>query len=427
MNALINLKDCKEFMVVTINNKDHQIKLAGTIDDPYFCGSDVCVVLGYVDIKKALQRCVDDKDDKKSLKELNNEVGAADAPTSILGKYHKILSFNDGRAVYVSEAGLYNLIMSSQAPFAKEFRKLVCKVILPSIRKYGSYTLEKEFKEKLALKDKTEQELKEQVQKAEIAAKKAESRALTLEALSVAHRERLKNQIFYIVTTKAIAKDGEFKIGGIEPKGISTKSAVQKRLASYNTGTSGVHPETRFYFVALFEVSNYRQVEARVKELLAPFRSKRHSNSENFNLHFNILKPLIDMIVENYNEEIDKLNEFVKAILDSHTTEYIEHVIPDAVDIDNIPGEYNVVVVKRKFGEQVNKKVKMSELSDEELKELLSHVVDGMVKNRTTVEIKRTEVEKVLDNNYVLKDHKNRIWGLMKGIIEKAGRKPKYN
>ncbi|MGL5962362.1 MAG: BRO-N domain-containing protein [Cetobacterium sp.] len=124
--------------------------------------------------------------------------------TSILGKYHKILSFNDGRSVYVSEAGLYNLIMSSQAPFAKEFRKLVCKVILPSIRKYGSYTLEKEFEEKLALKDKTEQELKEQVQKAEMAAKKAESRALTLEALSVAHRERLKNQIFYIVTTKAI-------------------------------------------------------------------------------------------------------------------------------------------------------------------------------------------------------------------------------
>jgi len=40
-----------------------------------------------------------------------------------------------------------------------------------------------------------------------------------------------------------------------------------------------------------------------------------------------------------------------------------------------------------------------SELSDDELKELLR--VDETVKNRTTVEIKRTEVEKVLDNNYV--------------------------
>ena len=63
MNALINLKDCKEwtlrvppvgYMVITLNNKDHQIKLAGTIDDPYFCGKDVCEILGYSNIQKAL-------------------------------------------------------------------------------------------------------------------------------------------------------------------------------------------------------------------------------------------------------------------------------------------------------------------------------------------------------------------------------------
>jgi prophage antirepressor-like protein len=145
MNALINLKDCKEFMVVTINNKDHQIKLAGTIDDPYFCGRDVCIVLGYKDLKDALQRHVDDSDDKKPLKELNIELGGAAPPNSMIGKYHKILSYHDGKAVYVSEAGLYNLIISSQAPFAKEFRKLVCKIILPSIRKHGSYHIEQQL------------------------------------------------------------------------------------------------------------------------------------------------------------------------------------------------------------------------------------------------------------------------------------------
>jgi prophage antirepressor-like protein len=59
MNALINLKDCKEYMVITLNNKDHQVKLAGTIDDPYFCGKDVCIVLGYTAIKISLQKFVD--------------------------------------------------------------------------------------------------------------------------------------------------------------------------------------------------------------------------------------------------------------------------------------------------------------------------------------------------------------------------------
>jgi len=39
------------------------IGLSGSIEDPYFCGTDVCVVLGYVDTRKALQRCIDDNDD----------------------------------------------------------------------------------------------------------------------------------------------------------------------------------------------------------------------------------------------------------------------------------------------------------------------------------------------------------------------------
>ena len=54
MDALINLKDCKEYMTITLNGQDHQVKLAGTVDTPYFCGKDVCEVLGYKDLKDAL-------------------------------------------------------------------------------------------------------------------------------------------------------------------------------------------------------------------------------------------------------------------------------------------------------------------------------------------------------------------------------------
>jgi prophage antirepressor-like protein len=107
------------------------------------CGN-VCIVLGYDVPKMALHRHVD-SDDKKSLKKLNDELVTADVTNSMLGKHHKIISYHDGKAVYVSEAGLYNLIMSSQAPFAKDFRKLVCTVILPSIRKYGSYHIEQQL------------------------------------------------------------------------------------------------------------------------------------------------------------------------------------------------------------------------------------------------------------------------------------------
>jgi very-short-patch-repair endonuclease len=95
MDALINLKDCKEYMTINLYGKEHQIKLAGTVDAPYFCGKDVCEVLGYEAPKFALQRYVDE-DDKQTLRILN-EVG---------GK----LSYNEGKAVYINKNGLRQLI-----------------------------------------------------------------------------------------------------------------------------------------------------------------------------------------------------------------------------------------------------------------------------------------------------------------------------
>lgn len=83
MNALINLKDCREYMTITINNKNHQIKLAGTIDDPYFCGKDVCTVLGYSNLKKAIQDNVKSKY-KTDLKMLSEKLGPGGGPTFLV-------------------------------------------------------------------------------------------------------------------------------------------------------------------------------------------------------------------------------------------------------------------------------------------------------------------------------------------------------
>jgi hypothetical protein len=40
----------------------------------------------------------------------------------MLGKYHQKLSYNDGKAVYVSEAGLYSLIFACKLPNAKPLK-----------------------------------------------------------------------------------------------------------------------------------------------------------------------------------------------------------------------------------------------------------------------------------------------------------------
>jgi prophage antirepressor-like protein len=108
---------------VRINNKDLQIRLQGTSDCPYFCGKDICTVLDYKDMKDSLQRYVD-HDNKKSLKNLNDEVNVYNPPTS-LGTYIPNLSHNDGRAVYINEKGLYNLLNSSRSPNKVQLRAFI--------------------------------------------------------------------------------------------------------------------------------------------------------------------------------------------------------------------------------------------------------------------------------------------------------------
>jgi prophage antirepressor-like protein len=60
----------------------------------------------------------------------------------------KIVSGGQSREMaFVSESGLYELIMRSRKPVAKPFQKWVTKEVLPSIRKTGSYTLSEPIEE----------------------------------------------------------------------------------------------------------------------------------------------------------------------------------------------------------------------------------------------------------------------------------------
>lgn len=49
-----------------------------------------------------------------------------------------------GEATFINESGLYSVVLRSEKPNAKQFRKWVTSEILPSIRKHGGYMLSKE-------------------------------------------------------------------------------------------------------------------------------------------------------------------------------------------------------------------------------------------------------------------------------------------
>jgi prophage antirepressor-like protein len=103
--------------------------------EPWFVAKDVCDILGHTNVTVALQMLDDDEKDfltrasnpKKSLGSLGGE-----------GREGGAQSLN-----IVSESGLYTLIMRSNKPIAKPFRRWVTHEVLPAIRKTGRYVMPK--------------------------------------------------------------------------------------------------------------------------------------------------------------------------------------------------------------------------------------------------------------------------------------------
>lgn len=111
MQSLINFQD--NYVTFDFETKPGQkIKIIGTYDDPYFCGKDVCAILEYSSAKVALQEHVKPKY-KKDLQTIIKEVGSETLPTSMVG----IPTYNEGKAIYINEPGLYALIMKSRTKF----------------------------------------------------------------------------------------------------------------------------------------------------------------------------------------------------------------------------------------------------------------------------------------------------------------------
>lgn len=89
--------------------------------EPWFSGQDVCNILDT---------------GPNHLREYLDEDEITNIRTTDIGQ-------NGGKApVFISEPGLYKLIMRSRKPEAKEFQRWVTHEVLPTIRKHGIYATE---------------------------------------------------------------------------------------------------------------------------------------------------------------------------------------------------------------------------------------------------------------------------------------------
>lgn len=113
MNQVVNFEfESKAIRVVTDE----------TTGEPLWVAQDICEILEYKEVSKTLEKL---DDDEKLIR--------------------KIFASGQNRdMVCVTESGLYTLIIRSNKPEAKPFKRWVTHEVLPSIRKTGQYSVSNE-------------------------------------------------------------------------------------------------------------------------------------------------------------------------------------------------------------------------------------------------------------------------------------------
>lgn len=88
-------------------------------DEPWFVAKDVADTLGYQNGSRDVNRHTDEEDRTKTMVFDGNQ---------------------NKETILINESGLYSLVLSSKLPNAKQFRRWVTSDVLPSLRKYGTYS-----------------------------------------------------------------------------------------------------------------------------------------------------------------------------------------------------------------------------------------------------------------------------------------------
>jgi prophage antirepressor-like protein len=125
----------------------------GNCDNIFFKARTVAKFLGYKKTRNAIKEHVSESS-KYTYDDIQRKQGGPKSGPPLN---------NQMNTIYINEMGLYELIFGSKLEIAKQFREWVFKIVLPSIRKTGSYNIIKSIKPNLEFEIHTEYDLHKQI------------------------------------------------------------------------------------------------------------------------------------------------------------------------------------------------------------------------------------------------------------------------
>lgn len=176
---------------------------------------------------------------------------------------------------------------------------------------------------------------------------------------NIQHKSKI--EYLYIATTRHYANTNRFKIG-------KTDTSLKKRLSTYNTGRP---LDDTYYFCKSFKCHNSSHLENRISSLLENFRERK--NREMYQMHYKPLEAIFDFICENYDKEIDMLNELINSLLSKYCDE--APFIPEPIEIEEVK------LISFQNNDKKDK-IRADELTEEEFC-ILKEIVERYVESKT--------------------------------------------
>ena len=288
----------------TVSFNEKNIRIIGTCQEPWFVAKDICNILELKNITEALKMI---PECSRSSVKLNTFGG------------EQMMSIID-------ESGLYRLIMRSNKPVAQKFQDVVCKEILPTIRKTGEFKLQKmleerekerkEYQQLLENKEREKQEILQEkdkeIQFKEYQLKKSDIKNKKLESkLEKKKRARYdQSHSVYIISNPSI--NGVCEKTGIKKNYFKLGKSSNRtgRLSNYGSGApldyninysrklSSKREETAIENLMIIIFDNYRCINE--------IKQKREWLE---NIDGDVLKKELDVIIE-FMESRKKLYDF---------------------------------------------------------------------------------------------------------------------
>ena len=159
----------------------------------------------------------------------------------------RLVSGGQNRRMYaVNESGLYAVILRSDKPQAKDFRRWITHDVLPSIRKHGIYIANAALEEMTKNRDAAENLLAMFVERLQIAAPKAKYYELVLQAadavqISIIAKDYGMSAVSFNKLLHGLRV--QFKVGGtwVLYKNYADKGYTVTRTYHVNETTTAIH------------------------------------------------------------------------------------------------------------------------------------------------------------------------------------------